>query len=230
MENNLNNTQEIVSAEAYLGANDEHEEIFLEEVKIKKKIVYRFIKRLFDFLLSLIGLIICLIPMIIIAIIVKCSSKGGAFYKQKRLGYKGKEFTLIKFRSMRKDAEAQGAQWSKGDDDPRITKVGRFLRKTRLDELPQLINILLGQMSIVGPRPERQVFYEEFEKYIHGFNQRLLVKPGLTGWAQVNGGYDLKPEEKIIYDIHYMKHRSLWMDLKCIIKTVVVVFTHEGAK
>lgn len=224
------NQSQIVSGEAYVGATEEHVEIDLEIVKLKKKIFYRFIKRLFDFLLSLIGLIVCLIPMIIIAIIVKCTSKGPALYKQKRLGYKGKEFTLIKFRSMRVDAEANGAQWSQGDDDPRITKIGRILRKTRLDELPQLINILLGQMSIVGPRPERKVFYDEFEKYIHGFNQRLLVKPGLTGWAQVNGGYDLKPEEKIIYDIFYMKHRSIWLDIKCIIKTVVVIFTHKGAK
>lgn len=218
------------NTEAYLGANDEHIEITLETVKLKKKLLYRFFKRLFDFILSLIGIVVCIIPMLIIALIVKLSSKGPAFYKQKRLGYKGKEFTLIKFRSMRVDAEANGAQWSQGDNDTRITKVGRILRKTRLDELPQLFNIFVGQMSIVGPRPERKVFYEQFETYIHGFKQRLLVKPGLTGWAQVNGGYDLKPEEKIVYDIYYMKNRSLWLDIKCIFKTVLVVLNHKGAK
>lgn len=218
------------NTEAYLGANEEHKEINIEKVTLRRKPIYAIIKRLFDFFMSLLGIIICLIPMIIIAIIVKASSKGPAFYKQKRLGYKGKEFTLIKFRSMRVDAEANGAQWSQGDNDPRITKIGRILRKTRLDELPQLFNILVGQMSIVGPRPERKVFYDQFETYIHGFNQRLLVKPGLTGWAQVNGGYDLKPEEKIIYDIFYMKNRSLWLDIKCIFKTVLVVFNHKGAK
>lgn len=216
--------------EAYLGANEEHIQVDIEKVVLKKKTFYAFVKRFFDFFLSLIGIIICIIPMFIIAIVIRLSSKGPAFYKQKRLGYKGKEFTLLKFRSMRVDAEANGAQWSQGDKDPRITKVGRILRKTRLDELPQLFNILVGQMSIVGPRPERKVFYEQFETYIHGFSQRLLVKPGLTGWAQVNGGYDLKPEEKIIYDIFYMKNRSLWLDIKCIFKTILVVFNHKGAK
>lgn len=218
------------NTEAYLGANEEHQEVNIEKISLRKKPIYAIIKRLFDFTMSLLGILICLIPMIIIAIIVKLSSKGPAFYKQKRLGYKGKEFTLIKFRSMRVDAEANGAQWSQGDNDPRITKIGRILRKTRLDELPQLFNILVGQMSIVGPRPERKVFYDQFETYIHGFNQRLLVKPGLTGWAQVNGGYDLKPEEKIVYDIYYMKKRSLWLDIKCMFKTVLVVFNHKGAK
>ena len=168
--------------------------------------------------------------MIIVGIIVKLTSKGPVFYKQDRLGKNGKPFKLVKFRSMREDAEALGAQWSQGDDDPRITKFGKIMRKTRIDELPQLFTILSGKMSIVGPRPEREVFYNEFEKYIHGFSERLKVKPGLTGLAQVSGGYDLKPEEKIIYDIEYIKKRSLWLDFKIIIKTFLVVLTHKGAK
>ena len=131
---------------------------------------------------------------------------------------------------MKVDAEANGAQWSKGDNDTRITKYGRFMRKTRIDEHPQLFTILFGKMSIVGPRPEREVFYNEFEKYIHGFSERLKVKPGLTGLAQVSGGYDLMPEEKIVYDIEYIKKRSLWLDLKIIFKTVGVIFSHKGAK
>ena len=207
------------------------EEYFIEDIgEIKKKPLYDFFKRFFDFFLSLIAIIILIVPMIIVGIIVKCTSKGPAIYKQKRLTKNGKPFYLYKFRSMRVDAEANGAQWSQGDDDPRITKFGRFMRKARIDELPQLFTILSGKMSIVGPRPEREVFYNEFEKYIHGFRERLKVKPGLTGLAQVSGGYDLKPEEKIIYDIEYIKKRSIWMDIKVIFKTVLVIFTHDGAK
>ena len=99
-----------------------------------------------------------------------------------------------------------------------------------MDELPQLWNILKGEMSFVGPRPERECFYDEFETYIHGFRNRLAVKPGLTGWAQVNGGYDLKPEQKIVYDMEYIRSRSVWIDLKCIFKTIRLVISHEGAR
>ena len=195
--------------------------------KLKAKPIYTSIKRLADIFLSACALIVLLIPMLLIGIGVKCTSKGSIFYSQERLGKDGKPFNIIKFRSMREDAEVAGAQ---GDDDPRITKFGRFLRKTRLDELPQLWCIFTGKMSLVGPRPERKVFYDAFETYIHGFHQRLMVKPGLTGLAQVCGGYDLKPEEKIVYDVEYIKHRSLWLDLKIMFSTVRVVFTHAGAK
>ena len=108
--------------------------------------------------------------------------------------------------------------------------MGKIIRKIRLDELPQLINILKGNMSFVGPRPEREIFYDEFEKYIPGFRNRLQVLPGLTGWAQVNGGYDLGPKEKLEYDMEYIQNRSLILDIKCIFKTFKVVFTHEGAR
>lgn len=211
--------------------NTDVKEYYIDDLgKLKPKVFYSIVKRLFDFFASLIAIIILLVPMIIIGILVKCTSKGPILYKQERLGKNGKPFKLVKFRSMRVDAEANGAQWSQGDDDPRITKFGRFMRKARIDELPQLFTILSGKMSIVGPRPEREVFYNEFEKYIHGFRERLKVKPGLTGLAQVSGGYDLKPEEKIIYDIEYIKKRSIWMDIKVIFKTVLVIFTHDGAK
>jgi lipopolysaccharide/colanic/teichoic acid biosynthesis glycosyltransferase len=136
---------------------------------------------------------------------------------------------MYKFRSMRTDAEDDGPQWAQKDDE-RCTKFGKFLRKTRLDELPQVINILQGNMSLVGPRPERAYFYDEFEKYIPNFRQRLQVKPGLTGLAQVNGGYDLMPEEKLVYDLEYIENRSLWMDIVCMVKTVRLIFTHEGAR
>ncbi len=191
---------------------------------------YRFCKRVIDILLSLIALLLLLVPMAVLALLVRCTSKGPAFYSQERLGLNGKTFKLMKFRTMVQDAEKDGAQWSGGDNDARITKTGSFLRKTRLDELPQLWNILVGDMSLVGPRPERAVFYDKFETYVHGFRQRLAVAPGLTGLAQVNGGYYLRPEEKIVYDMEYIRTRSLWLDFKIIFKTVAVVFTHDGAK
>lgn len=206
-------------------------EYFVDDVgEINNQSVYCVIKRFFDIILSAVALIILAIPMLIIAIGIKLSSKGTVFYRQERLGLNGKPFSIIKFRTMRMDAEANGAQWSCGDEDPRIYPFGRFLRKVRLDELPQLWNILKGDLSIVGPRPERECFYEEFETYVHGFHNRLKVMPGLTGLAQVNGGYDLKPEEKIVYDMEYIKTRSLWLDFRIILDTVRVVFTKDGAK
>lgn len=198
--------------------------------KLPRKPFYSFVKRAFDIFVSLIALIITLPFILLIAIIIKCSSKGPVFYKQERLGYKGKKFMLVKFRSMRVDAESQGAKWSDGDDDPRIYPFGRFLRRSHLDEIPQLWAILIGKMSLIGPRPEREVFAVEFEKYIHGFSERLKVKPGITGWAQINGGYDLKPEEKIIYDVEYIKNRSLRMELKILFKSVGVVLGRRGVK
>lgn len=206
-------------------------EFFVEDLgEIPKKPFYSFVKRFFDILVSFVGVIVLALPMLIIALIIKTSSKGGAFFKQDRLGQGGKTIKMIKFRTMYKDAEKMGAQWSQGDKDPRIFPFGRFLRKSRLDELPQLLCILKGDMSLVGPRPERECFYEEFETYVHGFSERLKVKPGLTGLAQINGGYELKPEEKIVYDIEYIKKRSLWTDIKILFGTVAVIFTHEGAK
>lgn len=192
--------------------------------------LYKFFKRLFDIVLSFFALVILFVPMLVIAIIVRATSDGPALYKQERLGKNGKPFNIIKFRTMIKDSEVNGAQWSEGENDPRITPVGRFLRNSRLDELPQLLCILSGKMSFVGPRPERECFYEEFEKYIHGFKHRLCVVPGLTGLAQINGGYFLKPEEKIVYDMKYINNRSFACDIKIIFKTIAVVFTHDGAK
>ncbi len=198
--------------------------------RIKGNLFYKIVKRIFDIVVSFGALIVLAIPMVVIAIAVKASSEGPAIYKQERLGKNGKAFQILKFRTMIKESEVDGAQWSTGDDDPRITPVGRILRKFRLDELPQFWNILNGSMSFVGPRPERECFYEEFEKYIHGFKHRLCVTPGLTGLAQVNGGYDLKPEEKIVYDMEYINNRSIINDVKIMFKTVAVIFTHDGAK
>lgn len=208
----------------------EEKEYFFSEAKVKKKPIYAAVKRIFDIVFCLIALIVLSPVFLVIAVTVKCSSKGPVFYVQKRLGYKGKTIKLPKFRTMYSNAEQYGAQWSEGDDDPRIYPFGRFLRKTRLDELPQLWCCVIGTMSLIGPRPERECFAKEFERYIHGFSERLKVKPGITGLAQVNGGYDLKPEEKIVYDIEYIEKRSLRMDIKIIFKTFAVLFNHKGAK
>lgn len=198
--------------------------------RIKGGLFYKVVKRAFDIIVSFCAIVVLAIPMIFIALAVKLTSEGPAIYTQERLGKNGKPFKIIKFRTMIKDSEVNGAQWSSGEDDPRITKVGRILRNTRLDELPQFLCILSGKMSFVGPRPERECFYEEFEKYIHGFSHRLCVTPGLTGLAQINGGYDLKPEEKILYDMEYINNRSIINDIKIMFKTVAVIFTHDGAK
>lgn len=191
---------------------------------------YAFWKRAFDIAFSLFFMILLAVPMAVIALLIKGTSKGSVLYRQQRLGLDGAPFALIKFRSMRMDAERDGIRWSEGDDDPRITPLGRVLRRTRLDELPQLWCILKGEMSVVGPRPERPEYYDRFEQYIHGFSQRLKVKPGLTGLAQVRGGYYLMPQEKILYDMEYIKTRSMRLDIRLVFETVRVVFTGEGAK
>lgn len=204
--------------------------IVVEELpSLKKKLFYTFFKRLFDITVSFLALVVLLIPMAIITLIIALDSPGNPIYVQLRLGLNQKPFLIFKFRTMRVDAETDGLRWAE-DNDPRVTKIGRFLRHTRLDELPQLVNIFLGQMSFVGPRPERPEFYDLFDTYISGYRQRMLVKPGLTGLAQVNGGYDLLPEEKIIFDIDYIKNRSILLDLKCFFKTVRVVLTGKGTR
>ena len=200
-----------------------------QEQKRKSHGVYDVVKRIVDFVCAAMGLVVLAIPMVILAVMIRRDSEGPAIFRQERLGKDGKPFTMYKFRSMILDAEANGPQWA-DKDDCRCTNLCAKLRKTRLDELPQLFNILRGDMSIVGPRPERACFYDEFEKYIPHFRQRLAVRPGLTGHAQVNGGYDLKPEEKIVYDMEYIANRSLRMDIQCIWKTVLVVFSHDGAR
>jgi len=207
------------------------EDIYIEDLgDIQMSRRYAFLKRLLDVLFSIVALIVLALPILIISLLVKFSSKGTVFYKQERLGLNGKKFDVIKFRTMDMNAEKDGCRWSDGDDDPRITSIGRFLRKSRLDEIPQFWCILKGEMSLVGPRPERECFYNELEEYIHGFSQRLKVKPGLTGLAQVKGGYYLKPEEKIIYDIEYIKKRTLKLDIKLVFDTFKVVLKREGAK
>ena len=191
--------------------------------------MYPLVKRLFDILLSATALVLLALPMALIALAVRLDSKGPAIFRQERLGKNGKPFTLYKFRSMRMDAEKNGAKWASSNDD-RCTKLGSKLRQFRLDELPQLINIIRGDMSLVGPRPERAVFYDEFVKTIPDFRDRLAVLPGLTGLAQINGGYDLGPAEKLVWDKKYIREQSFWLDIKIIFKTVLIVFNHDGAR
>ncbi|MBJ7996863.1 exopolysaccharide biosynthesis polyprenyl glycosylphosphotransferase [Bacillus mycoides] len=191
--------------------------------------VYLRIKYVIDFIVSLVGLVILAPVILIFSLLIVLESPGSPFYSQERLGKNGKNFKVLKLRSMRRDAEKNGAKWAE-QNDPRVTKMGLFIRKTRIDELPQLINILKGEMSLVGPRPERPIFTEKFEKETPGFKNRLKVRPGLTGWAQVNGGYEITAKEKLILDIYYINNASLIMDLKIMIKTISVVITGSGAR
>lgn len=192
-------------------------------------IAYRFVKRAFDVVSCGCALIILAIPMGVIALKIKSESPGPVIYAQRRVGKGGKIFNVYKFRSMYTDAEARGAQWAQGDD-PRVTPFGKVMRKTRMDEIPQFWNVFKGDMSLIGPRPERPAFCAEFEKRIHGWHYRTMVTPGLSGLAQVMGGYDLLPKEKVVLDLEYIEHRSIAMDVKIILKTLGVVSTGEGAR
>ncbi|WP_305845669.1 sugar transferase [Photobacterium kishitanii] len=190
----------------------------------------RVVKRVLD-IFCVILLAKIAIPLgLITAVLIKLESPGPIFFRQKRVGQYNQEFEVIKFRSMRNDAEKNGAQWA-SKNDARVTRVGKFIRKTRIDELPQLINILKGEMSLVGPRPEREVFIKDLETQIPYYRFRHAVKPGVTGLAQVKYAYGASVEDAVWkhkYDIHYIKHQSLRMDLKIIIRTVKTVLFGMG--
>ena len=195
----------------------------------KNNILNRSVKRLFDIIFSLILLLVTIPIMLFFCVMIILETSGTPLYLQDRLGINGKKFKVFKLRSMVNDAEKNGPQWA-SENDPRITKVGLFIRKTRIDELPQLINILKGDMSFVGPRPEREYFYKQFDAYIPEFKDRLLVKPGLTGWAQINGGYNLDPEEKLKLDMEYIELKTMRMDIHILCKTVLIVLNGNGAR
>ncbi|MDR3900447.1 MAG: sugar transferase [Slackia sp.] len=201
----------------------------LVEPKVGGGLGYRFIKRAFDVVSCGCALIVLAIPMVIIAVKIKIESPGPVIYSQRRVGKSGKIFNVYKFRSMYTDAEARGVQWAVGDD-PRVTPFGKFMREKRIDEIPQFWNIVKGDMSLIGPRPERPAFCQEFEKRIHGWGYRTLVRPGLSGLAQVTGGYDLLPKEKVVLDLEYIEQRNVALDLKIILKTLGVISTGEGAR
>jgi len=190
------------------------------------------IKRLMDVGFAL-GLLLVVSPIFLItALLIKLDSKGPVFYSQERVGLYGKPFMVHKFRTMRTDAEKNGAQWAT-KNDPRITRVGHFLRKTRIDELPQLLCVLKGDMSMVGPRPERAVFIEKLREQVPYYIGRLKMKPGLTGWAQVRYHYDTSIEDvqkKLEYDMYYFENMSLLLDVQILFRTVYVVLTGKGAQ
>ncbi|MGE3275506.1 MAG: TIGR03013 family XrtA/PEP-CTERM system glycosyltransferase [Vicinamibacterales bacterium] len=191
-----------------------------------------FLKRAFDLVVGAVGLVLAAPLMALTALAIRLESPGPILYCQERVGQHDRPFTLCKFRSMRTDAESSGPVWATSGDD-RVTRVGRFIRKTRLDELPQLWNVLRGDMSVVGPRPERPFFVEQLAREIPFYETRHAVRPGVTGWAQVRYQYGASVEdarEKLRYDLYYIKHRSFGFDLAILIDTVKVVLFGKGAR
>lgn len=191
------------------------------------------LKRVTDLVLSL-SMLVCVLPLIaVVALLIKIDSKGNILFSQERVGEKRKSYRVVKFRSMVENAEKlTGPVWA-GDDDPRITRVGKIIRKLRIDEVPQLWNVLKGEMSFVGPRPEREYFVNQLEEIIPYYSERFAVKPGITGWAQVSYGYGASVEdaiEKLNYDLFYIKNMSIFMDLMIVLKTVKIVLFGKGAR
>lgn len=223
-------------------ALNQQEGIYEEKIEIKRKLFYRFIKRLIDIIGGILGCII-LIPMTMVLYIANKFSKenrGPLFHDQLRIGKEGREFKLYKYRSMimhadekleqyldeNREAREEYKKYKKLKNDPRITKLGKFLRKTSLDEFPQFINVLKGDMSLVGPRP---YLYREKKDMGEKYHQIVKVKPGLTGYWQVNGRNDVDFEERVNMDVDYIRDRNLWFDIKIIIKTVLKIFGKKGA-
>ncbi|MBU0573570.1 MAG: sugar transferase [Candidatus Margulisbacteria bacterium] len=202
---------------------------FLENLSESKKKFFDVFKRLYDIIFAFIILIITLPFWPLIALIIKLESKGPVFIKMKRLGKNNKQFKMYKFRSMREEGNARTATI---ENDPRITKFGAFIRKTRIDEIPQVINIIKGEMSWVGPRPERPELAEKLSEKISFLNERTLVKPGATGWDQISGEYHSPSTEdtlkKIQYDFFYIKNRSIYLDLSIVLKTISTIFSKSG--
>jgi sugar transferase (PEP-CTERM system associated) len=190
-------------------------------------------KRLFDVLAALFLLVFAVPIMLAVAIAIALESGFPVIYRQERVGARGRKFMLLKFRSMVRDAEANGeAQWA-AVDDARVTRVGRFLRRTRIDELPQLLNVLKGEMSFVGPRPERPCFVEQLTEKIPFYGVRHSLKPGITGWAQVRCSYSDSVEgsaRKLQFDLYYVKNHTFVLDLLILLETVRVVLSGEGAR
>lgn len=201
----------------------------LETVQAKKT-KYLVVKRLADFIAGMILSIISVPIILVFGILIKLETPGPMFYRQERVGLMGQRIYVTKLRSMYTGAESDsGAVWA-SKNDARITKIGRFIRKTRIDELPQIWNVLIGNMSLIGPRPERPELTERFSKAIPGFEKRLSVLPGLSGWAQVRGGYESSPSEKLTDDLYYINHMSLGLDVNIVLKTILTVLTGNGAR
>jgi exopolysaccharide biosynthesis polyprenyl glycosylphosphotransferase len=191
------------------------------------KRVHLWIKRVFDIGLSMVGLLLLAVPFAIIALAIKLDSKGPVFFRQERVGKDGRSFKVWKFRTMVVEAEHMRARYGFEKDDPRITRMGKILRMTGVDELPQLINVLKGDMSLVGPRP---TLLYQVDMYNARQRERLRVKPGITGWALIHGRNELKWSKRIEYDLWYIENSSLWLYLKILFKTLKVVALREGLR
>jgi len=192
----------------------------------------RMIKRLMDIVAAAAGLAVLAPLFALVAVLIKYDSPGPVFYRQVRVGLRGEPYKIHKLRSMRQDAELHGARWAVRDD-PRITRIGRWLRRWRIDELPQLISVLKGDMSLVGPRPERPMFVQELRERIPYYDLRHTVRPGITGWAQIRFRYAASAEDshlKLQYDLYYVKNVSLLLDLRILAETIRVVLLSEGAR
>jgi sugar transferase (PEP-CTERM system associated) len=198
----------------------------------QRRVVVMALKRVLDAVVASLSLLLLTPLWVALIALIKLDSPGPAIYRQIRIGRCGEPFRIYKFRSMREDAEKDGAQWA-APDDPRVTKVGRWLRKWRLDELPQLLNVVKGEMSLVGPRPERPAFVQELREAIPYYDIRHTVRPGITGWAQIRFRYGASPEDahmKLQYDLYYVKNLSLALDLRILLESVRVVLRGEGAR
>jgi sugar transferase (PEP-CTERM system associated) len=198
----------------------------------KQRLATRIMKRLGDMMVASGGLLVLFPLFLLVAFVIKVDSSGPVFYRQVRVGLRGRPFSIWKFRSMVQDAENAGAQWAQVDD-PRISRVGWWLRKTRVDEFPQLVNVLRGEMSLVGPRPERPVFVQGLRKIIPYYDLRHTVRPGITGWAQVKFRYGASEEDahmKLQYDLYYVKRLSVGIDMRILVHTVRVMCLGEGAQ
>jgi exopolysaccharide biosynthesis polyprenyl glycosylphosphotransferase len=193
----------------------------------------RALKRLMDIVVSFFFLVVSLPLWLLLCVLIPLDSSGSIFYVQRRVGRGSKEFPLLKFRSMRKDAEAQSGPVMATVKDPRITRVGKFIRAARLDELPQFLNVLAGHMSLVGPRPERHEFVEKFTREIPLYERRLNVKPGITGWSQVHLRYSTSTEDialKLRQDLYYIENLSVALDFRILLMTLLVVLRGEGQR
>lgn len=225
---NLSSFWEALNRSISISATDEL--WFLENLRGVRKRLYEVRKRVFDIGFGVLFGFFALLLTPFIVLGVKLSGPGSILYRQKRVGKDGIVFEMIKFRTMVPDAEKRGAQWAK-ENDPRVTRFGHILRLARLDELPQLINVLRGEMSFIGPRPERPEFVKTLSKKIPHYSLRHLIRPGITGWAQVSYSYGSSEEDarkKLRYDLYYLKHRSLLLDTEIILKTVAVVLSRAG--
>jgi lipopolysaccharide/colanic/teichoic acid biosynthesis glycosyltransferase len=194
--------------------------------------LYSPLKRLIDLLIAVVGLAGYLLLFPLIALIIRLDSPGPILFRQERLGKGGHPFWIWKFRTMVLDAEGDGeARWA-SPEDPRATRVGKWMRRTRLDEIPQFWNVLLGEMSLIGPRPERPALIAQLEKQIPFYRARLLIKPGLTGWSQVNYGYVRSVKDTVLkleYDLYYIRHRSLLLDVKILLRSLGTILRFQGS-